>query len=128
VTVGRLLEAKTSGPPLVSVAPQGTVRQALNLMSTYNVSQLPVVDGADGVGSVSEPTLMARALERPAILDQPVRECMDPPFPVVDDHLPADKLASLLSREMPAALVRRDGRIAGIVTRYDLLHQLSGIR
>ncbi|HTR21236.1 MAG TPA: pyridoxal-phosphate dependent enzyme [Gemmatimonadales bacterium] len=130
VTVGRLLEAKsgTGGPPLVSVAPQGTVRQALNLMSTYNVSQLPVVDGADGVGSVSEPTLMARALERPAILDQPVRECMDPPFPVVDDHLPADKLASLLSREMPAALVRRDGRIAGIVTRYDLLHQLAGIR
>jgi len=24
--------------------------------------------------------------------------------------------------------VRLDGRIAGIVTRYDLLHQLAGIR
>ncbi len=130
VTVGRLLEAKGGGggPPLVSVAPQGTVRQALNLMSTYNVSQLPVLDGTDGVGSVSEPALMARALEQPAILDQPVRESMDAPFPVVDDHWPADKLTALLSRETPAALVRRDGRIAGIVTRYDLLHQLAGIR
>jgi len=128
VTVGRLLEAKSGGPPLVSIAPQGTVRQALNLMSTYNVSQLPVVDGADGVGSVIEPALMARALENPAALDQPVRECMDPPFPVVDDHWPADKLTALLSKATPAALVRRDGRITGIVTRYDLLHQLAGIR
>jgi len=33
-----------------------------------------------------------------------------------------------LSRETPAALVRRDGKIAGIVTRYDVLHQLAGIR
>jgi predicted transcriptional regulator len=41
--------------------------------------------------------------------------------------MPADRLAAMLSRETPAALVRRDGRIAGIVTRYDLLHQLAGI-
>src|SRR5207244_1121285 len=27
----------------------------------------------------------------------------------------------------PTATVRREGRIAGIVTRYDVLHQLAGI-
>src|SRR5215468_3406759 len=32
-----------AAPPLASVGPQATVRQALNLMSTYNVSQLPVL-------------------------------------------------------------------------------------
>ena len=129
VTVARVLEAKNSGaPPLISVAPTTTVRQALNLMSTYNVSQLPVLDGGDGVGAVSEPALMAKALEQPATLDQAVQEVMDGPFPVVDADLPVERLTALLSRETPAALVRRDGKIAGIVTRYDVLHQLAGIR
>src|SRR5205823_2753097 len=49
VAVAQLLEARNSGaPPLISVAPTATVRQALNLMSAYNVSQLPVLDVGDG--------------------------------------------------------------------------------
>ncbi|MGH9259065.1 MAG: pyridoxal-phosphate dependent enzyme [Acidimicrobiales bacterium] len=128
-TVGHVLTAKENGqPPLVQVAPGATVRQALNLMTTYNVSQVPVMDGADGVGALSEQSLMATALEDPRALDRPVEELMDPPFPVVDAEWPVDRLAQLLSRATPAALVRRGGRIVGIVTRYDLLHQLAGIR
>jgi cystathionine beta-synthase len=53
---------------------------------------------------------------------------MDAPFPVVDADLPLDRLTTLLTRETPAVLVRRDGKLAGIVTRYDVLHQLAGIR
>jgi cystathionine beta-synthase len=71
---------------------------------------------------------MAKALENGAVLDRPVRDVMDAPFPVVDGDMQVERLAAILSRETPAALVRRDGRIAGIVTRYDLLHQLAGIR
>ena len=128
-TVGRLVAAKNSdAPPLIHVTPEASVRQALNLMSTYNVSQLPVLDGADGVGAVSEQALMARAIGQPKILDSPVREVMDSPFPVVDSQSPVAQLATLLSRTTPAALVRRDGTVVGIVTRYDLLHQLAGIR
>ncbi len=128
VTVASVLSAKDGkSPEVIQVAPQATVRQALNLMSTYNVSQLPVLDGADGVGAVSEQALMAAALNDAAALDWPVREVMDPPFPVVDGDWPLARLTSLLSRETPAALVRRNGMISGIVTRYDLLHQLAGI-
>jgi cystathionine beta-synthase len=127
-TVQRILAAKENGaPPIVQVAPRATVRQALNLMSTYNVSQLPVIDGTEGVGAVSEQALMARSIEDPQTLDRPVAELMDPPFPVVDPDYPVERLGALLSRETPAALVRREGKIAGIVTRYDLLHQLAGI-
>ena len=128
LTVARLVQAKDSGAPaLIHVAPEASVRQALNLMSTYNVSQLPVLEGSDGVGAVSEQALMARAIEDAKVLDRPVRELMDPPYPVVDSHWPVDRLTALLSRGTPAALVRRDGKMIGIVTRYDLLHQLAGI-
>jgi len=128
LTVERLLGAKENGAPgVVQVAPSATLRQALNLMSTYNVSQLPVIDGGEGVGAVSEQSLMARAIEDPKALDRPVAEQMDPPFPVVDPDYPVERLGALLSRETPAALVRRGGQITGIVTRYDLLHQIAGI-
>jgi len=46
----------------------------------------------------------------------------------VGADLRVERLTGLLSRETPAALVRSGGRLAGIVTRYDLLHQLAGLR
>src|SRR2546430_2213970 len=127
-TRGRPCAARTGdAPPLIHVAPEASVRQALNLMTTYNVSQLPVLEDNDGVGAVSEQALMARAIGQPKILDSPVRDVMDPPFPVVDAEAPVSLLTTLLSRTTPAALVRRNGKVVGIVTRYDLLHQLAGI-
>jgi cystathionine beta-synthase len=129
VTAGELLERHPAEvPPLVSVSPAANARQALNLMSTYGVSQIPVVDGGDCVGSLSEGPLMARALQDAKILERPVSEVMQGPFPVVDADVPLDRLTTLLSKETPAALVRRDGQLAGVVNRYDVLRQVAGIR
>src|SRR2546430_16148192 len=97
-------------------------------MSTYNVSQLPVLDGDDGVGAVSEQALMARAIGQPKILDSAVRDVMDPPFPVVDSHSPVALLTTLLSRTTPAALVRRDGQPGGILPPHGFLPQPPGDR
>ncbi len=129
VTVEALMAQRPAGiPPLVSVAPNASVRQALNLMSTYGISQVPVVAGHDCVGSVTEGPVIARALEDAKLLEREVSEVMQPPFPVVDAALPIERLSTLLSHETQAALVRKDGRLAGIVTRYDVLRQVAGIR
>ena len=129
VTAETLLGNRPDGlPPLVSVAPAGSVRQALNLMATYGVSEIPVLSDSDCVGSLSENTVMAKALENGGLLEQPVSEVMGPPYPVVDAMLPVERLTAFLSRESPAVLVRKDGKIGGIVTRYDVLRQVSGIR
>ncbi len=126
-TVEQLLERRpANAPPLVSVAPSAAVRQALNLMSTWGVSQIPVVDDGESVGGLIEGTLMARALGQPALLDQPVREVMEAPFPEVEAATPTDRVGAILTRESPAALVRKDGRLIGIVSRYDVLQQLIG--
>jgi cystathionine beta-synthase len=126
-TVEQLLERRpANAPPLVSVAPSAAVRQALNLMSTWGVSQIPVVEDGESVGGLIEGTLMARALGQPALLDQPVREVMEAPFPEVEATTPTDRVGAILTRESPAALVRKDGRLIGIVSRYDVLQQLIG--
>jgi len=128
--VEQLLQRRSPSAPagLVSVAPAAAVRQALNLMSSYEVSQLPVVDDGEVVGGLVEQVLMTRALAQPALLDRPVREVMEAPFPVVEHTFPTDRLAPMLTRDSPAALVRKDGKLVGIVSRYDVLQQLIGTR
>jgi cystathionine beta-synthase len=127
VTAGQLLRRHPQAlPPLVSVAPAANLRQALNLLNTWGISQVPVLDGHDCVGSVTE-SLMARVLEDAKLLDRPVSEVMGAPFPVVDADVPIDRLVTLLSKETPAALVRDAGRLVGIVNRYDVLREVVGI-
>ena len=129
VTAAALLGDRPQGlPPLVSVGPAGTVRQAVNLMNTWHISEIPVLDGQDCIGSLGENGLMARTLENGTLLESPVSEVMGAPYPVVDAMLPLERLTTLLSRESPAVLVRRGGKLVGIVTRYDVLRHVSGIR
>jgi cystathionine beta-synthase len=109
---------------IVSVTGGQTVRQALRLMHLHDVSQLPVMDGANCIGSVSDWSLSARSLEDTKLLDVTLSEVMDPPFPVVDDQQTADSVAKLLSKSNPAVLVRTNGKVTGIVTRSDLLSYL----
>jgi cystathionine beta-synthase len=87
---------------------------------------VPVLDGDDCVGSITE-GLMAHVLEDATLLDKPVSEVMGAPYPVVDADIPIDRLVKMLSKETPAALVRDDGRLAGIVNRYDVLREVAGI-
>ncbi len=129
VTVEQLLERRPhNAPALVSVAPAAAVRQALNLMTTWGVSQIPVLEDGKPIGGLIEGTLMTKALAQPTLLDRPVREVMEPPFPVVDAQCPTERLGPLLTRESPAALVQKDGKLIGIVSRYDVLQQLIGSR
>jgi cystathionine beta-synthase len=129
ITVDQLLQRRSPGaPPLVSVAPAAAVRQALNLMSTWGVSQIPVIENGESLGGLIEGTLMTRALAQPSLLDRPVREVMESPFPEVDASSPTDRVGAMLTRESPAALVRKDGKVIGIVSRYDVLQQLIGTR
>ena len=128
-TVEQLLERRpANAPALVSVAPAAAVRQALNLMNTWGVSQIPVVEEGASIGGLIEGTLMTRALAQPALLDRPVREVMEAPFPEVEATTPTDRVGAMLTRESPAALVRKDGKLIGIVSRYDVLQQLIGTR
>jgi cystathionine beta-synthase len=129
ITAEQLLQRRPAGAPaLVSVAPAAAVRQALNLMSTWGVSQIPVLEDGQSVGGLIEGTLMTRALTQPALLDRPVREVMESPFPEVDAQTPSERVGAMLTRESPAALVRKDGKLIGIVSRYDVLQQLIGTR
>ena len=114
-------ETDGDAPAVVSVPPGAIVRQALGLMSLHDVSQLPVMDGANCVGSVSDWSLSQKSLENPKLLDATVSDIMDSPFPVIAGDQPVDSVVKLLSKSNPAVLVRENGTVQGIVTRSDML-------
>ena len=123
VSIADLADIKPrSVPAIVATTPGSTVRQALRLMSLHDVSQLPVMDGDDCIGSVSESSVSAKALEDTKLLDATVSDVMDAPFPVVDGGQQLDSVVKLLNKANPAVLVRQSGRIGSIVTRSDVLH------
>lgn len=113
-----------SAPTIVSVAPGTTVRQAIRLMALHNVSQVPVMDGAVCVGSVAESQLTSTSLADPKTLDRTVSDVMDQPFPVVEADAPVESVAKLLSKSNRAVLMKKDGVVQGIVTRFDVLEYL----
>jgi cystathionine beta-synthase len=112
-------------PALVTVQPTTTVRVALSTLTSHNVSQLPVLLDGECVGSLYDGELMSSVIEDPELLDRPVESIMDAPFPVVDSHMDAEAAARLLTRRNSAVLVRDEGEIGWILTRYDLVRNLT---
>ena len=127
-SVHQLLDTKEREvPELLTVEPHSPIRQALSQITTHGVSQLPVVMEGECVGSVTESELMALVIENPDRLEEPVEEVMEAPFPVVDSHVDAEEVTHLLTRKNAAVLVREDGDLQGILTRFDVVQNLTGM-
>jgi cystathionine beta-synthase len=126
VDVSSVLGMKTRNvPQVVTVGRNDSVKEALALMERYNISQLPVVEGSDVLGSLTEGPLLSKVLADAGALERPVESFLEPAFPVVDDDVSMRRVTEALSRGgSPAVLVRSGGRLIGILTKFDVLHFL----
>lgn len=126
-TVREALESKEDRvADLITVEPTTPVRMALSTITAHDIGQLPVVRDGECIGSLTETGLMTQVIEDPGILDRPVEGVMGAPFPVLDGHVDSDRIRPLLTRDNAACLVRDDGRLVGIITRYDVVRALTG--
>jgi cystathionine beta-synthase len=69
---------------------------------------------------------MARVIEDPDLLDASVESIMDAPYPVLDGVADAEEVTRLLQRGNAACLIREEGELTGIITRYDVVRALTG--
>ena len=122
-----ILQAKDA--PLlrvVTVDVAAKVREAVDIMSQYGISQLPVLDTGIPIGSLREEVLMKALLEDPRMYDEYVAKVMEKPFPLVEPGADLDTVYKLLLHGSPAVLVGTENRLEGIITRSDIIQYLAG--
>jgi cystathionine beta-synthase len=130
-SVADVLTRKTGTmPSLVHIHPTETVRDAIDYMREYGVSQLPVLKAEPPVvtgeiaGSIAERDLLDALFTGNAHLHDMVERHMGPPLPMVGGGQPVSEAVALLEKA-DAAIVLVDGKPAGVLTRQDLLAHLG---
>ncbi|MCY4050352.1 MAG: pyridoxal-phosphate dependent enzyme [Gammaproteobacteria bacterium] len=118
--------SKQSGENALTTIPQeATVAEALNLMTSANISQLPVVAADEFVGSLSDTRLLSNLIDDPSIRNVAIQEVMEPPFQFVPADTTLDVLSSMISRDCQAVMVRDRQGLPRIITQHDLLESIS---
>jgi cystathionine beta-synthase len=116
-------------PTLVTVGAHDKVRQAIDRLQEFGISQAPVIredtnEVSGIVGAIREAQLLDRIFRDPDSLQADVAAVMGPPFPMVEFDAPIELAFSEL-QHAPAVLVRKQGEAHGILTRSDLLEFLA---
>jgi cystathionine beta-synthase len=131
VTVGDVLRRKqTLLPEFVHVHPNETVREAIDILREYGVSQMPVVKqeppvmAAEIVGSVVERDLLDALFNGRAALADRLERHMSAPLPMIGAGEVVSAAVAALEKA-DAAVVLDDGKPAGILTRQDMLAFLT---
>jgi len=130
-TVADVVSAKTGSlPELVHAHPSDTVRDVIQIMTKYDVSQLPVLSAeppvviGEVVGSVDERSLLEDVFSGAAQMTDPIAKFVGTPLGLIGVHESVTSARTALEK-VDALLVVDDGKPAGVLTRHDLLAFLS---
>ncbi len=126
LTVERVLDARRRQRDVVAVAPSDTLGEAIEQMAVSGFSQLPVLEDGIAVGSLTETVILKHLIEEPDARTKPVREIMEPPFPIVPRTLDVDHLSTYLETGSSAVLVEADDEHPyQIITKSDVISALA---
>jgi len=124
VTAGSLV-ASREGRPLISVPVDMTLDDAIQAMRQHAISQVPVYEGDELVGSLIEQDILQALISDPDARGHLVRDLMGGPFPTVEASTPLRDFAGEFRGESPAVLVRLENGDTAILTRSDLIGTLG---
>ena len=125
VTAGQVVNDKQRrAEQLVSVPLGVTIEQAVNLMREHNISQVPIIEAGEVVGSISETRILDILVSDPVAKLKPVAEYMEKPFPVITEDASVEQIAHNIDHQTPAILVKRDTGF-DIITKSDLIFFLT---
>jgi cystathionine beta-synthase len=109
----------------ISVQKSETVRGVFNMMKENDISQLPVMDNGDVVGSISESAVLSYLLENPLNnTEKSIESVMSDPFPVVDADMPSSQLGKYIGSKDSAVMVKDKAGTFHILTQYDIIQAM----
>jgi cystathionine beta-synthase len=126
LTAGQILTQKNGqSRELIVMDAAQTLGEAIGIMRSQDVSQIPVSHQGEIVGSLDETRVLNTIIDDPSMRDQAVSEAMSDPFPYVLSSTRLEVISKLINKENPAVLVQKEDGGIDILTKYDLLSVLS---
>ncbi len=119
-TARDIIAQRPANYQLIAVNKSDSVKAAIALMNRASVSQIPVVDGEEVVGSLTDTKLLSKIIESPELKDGKVEEIMEPSMQFVALDSTLDVLSSMIEKEK-AVLVRDSNEKIHIITKHDIL-------
>ncbi|WP_457673122.1 putative nucleotidyltransferase substrate binding domain-containing protein [Thiolapillus sp.] len=110
--------------PLITAAPEDSIRQCARLMSEKGVSSLIILENGEPVGLLTDRDIRKRCVARGLSVDTPVREIMTRHIISLNasDSL-FDALLVMTRQQVHHLPVVDDDRITGIITTTDIMRE-----
>jgi len=118
-----LISHRFSEGAVVSVGPDDPLNVAYTRMRMYDVSQVPVLDGAAIVGILDESDLLLAVMGDAVALQRPARDFMTTRLQTVSPKAPLPELLPIFDAGRVAIVADADG-FYGLITRVDVLSHL----
>jgi len=121
---------QNKGSEVWTVPPDETIGGALAIMAKHNVGALPVVEGGQLTGIISERDFARKViLEGKTSLDIPVREFMSEPVFFIRPDQTIDECMGLMTEKHVRHLPVLDGeQLAGIISIGDVVKEMISER
>ncbi|RZL62272.1 MAG: pyridoxal-phosphate dependent enzyme, partial [Pedobacter sp.] len=122
----RSIIAKRTNQEVITLDCEKTIIEAINIMKTLGISQLPVTQQGMVIGKITESLVLETLLENPSLKSSPVKEIMTASLPFVDLNTSIDKISSMINKDVSAVLVEDEQGKIEIITQYDIIEAISG--
>ncbi|MDD5757235.1 MAG: pyridoxal-phosphate dependent enzyme, partial [bacterium] len=122
VEVRDILSAKQELPALISLNPKDNLNTAVKVMHAYGISQLPVIDNGQLVGSLDEASLMKFSHDSIDFDRQEIGPMMGKALPAVDEETEIGEAYRVLLSGSTGIIITKSGYPLGVLTRTDLIN------
>jgi predicted transcriptional regulator len=107
---------------VIFAKPSDSILKVSEIMVRHAISQMPVLNGFEVVGTITEEGIIRKLGSN--IAEEKVGNIMDPPLPTVSEDTSISAIRPLLERRQ-GVLVTKGRKIVGIITRSDLLKTIG---
>lgn len=123
-TAADILNSKKN-KDFISISASAQLVDAVEAFKSREISQMPVIENDQLVGSITEKNILKALLEDKDALQQQVSKYMSPLFPYVQQEDQISKISSLINKDNSAVLVKDSAGATHIITQYDLIHSIG---
>jgi cystathionine beta-synthase len=126
-TAGDLLQALGREGKLACLLPDDSLQHAADTFRERGISQMPVIENGKIIGAVQEITIVHALHGGIDARNADVRQVMARSMPEVEVSVLVQEIYRLLLAGNQAVVVKKEGRLAGLITRSDLMEYYESL-